>query len=100
MADPTKLLCHIDGCGYGSEVVAFWKLGRGAEMPFTGGKVGQRDGMVVKMHLCRRHRMQALTMPSRPYKAQLTAWASRPAQFGITFSEAGDLLVPGQAVHQ
>ena len=98
MADTAKLLCQIDGCTFASEVIASWKLGKGAELPFTGGKIGSRDGEHIQMRLCVRHRKQALDMPSRPYKVMLTAWAAKPEKFELTRSQAGDLLVPGVAV--
>jgi hypothetical protein len=98
MADPAKYVCVINGCGFGAEVVASWKLGRGAELPFTGGKVGSRDGEHISMNLCRRHRIEALAMPNRPYKVMLTAWASKPDKHGLTVTDTGDLLVPGVAV--
>jgi len=99
MADPTRMLCQIDGCGFGAEVIAAWKLGRGAEIPFSGGaKVGQDDGLHHKLQLCVRHRKEALALPNRPYKVMLTTWAQNPAKAGLTVSDAGDLLVPGVAV--
>lgn len=98
MADPQKMCCDLDGCSYGAEVTAFWKLGRGAELPFYGGKVGQSDGLHFQKKLCVRHRKEALAMDSRPYRVQMTAWAAKPDAFDITVTDAGDLLVPGVAV--
>lgn len=98
MADTARYLCQLDGCSYASEVVASWKLGRGAELPFTGGKVGQATGLHHVIQLCVRHRKQALAMDARPYKVMLTAWGAKPEKFDLVRSEHGDLLVPGVAV--
>lgn len=95
--DPQKYVCQLDGCGYGSEVTAFWKLGKGASLPFTGGVIGSSYGEHHSLNLCRRHRIEAVAMDSRPYKVVTTAWARDPGKFDLTVSEAGDLLVPGVA---
>lgn len=98
MADPAKYVCQIDGCNYGSEVTAFWKLGRGADIPFPGGKIRSRDGEHFQLTLCVRHRKQALAMDARPHRVKLTAWGARPGAFDLVLTDAGDLLVPGVAV--
>lgn len=96
--DPAKLVCQLDGCGYGSEVTAFWKLGKGASLPFTGGVIGSNYGEHHKLNLCRRHRIEAVAMDNRPYKVVTTAWACNPDEFDLAVTEAGDLLVPGVKV--
>lgn len=97
MADVAKWMCGLDGCTWGAEVTAWWKLGRGAELPFTGGKVGANDGIHHSMQLCRAHRIEALAMPNRPYRVVMTAWAKRPGDFDLMFDNKGNLLLPGVA---
>lgn len=98
MADVAKQMCQLDSCTFGAEVTASWKLGRGAELPFVGGKVGANDGLHHHLLLCRQHRIAALQMPNRPYRVTMTAWAKRPGDFDITFDSDGNMLLPGVAV--
>lgn len=98
MADTAKMRCELDRCEYGAEVHASWKLGRGAELPFTGGKVGANDGLHHHLQLCRAHRIVALAMPNRPYRMTTTTWHNKAEDYGITFDGDGNMLLPGVAV--
>lgn len=97
MADVAKWMCSLEGCTFGAEITAWWKLGRGAELPFVGGKVGANDGLHHSLNLCVEHRKQALAMPNRPYKVAMTAWAKDPAKHDILHDNKGNLLLPGVA---
>lgn len=98
MADTAKMTCSLDACTYGAEVKASWKLGRGADIPFLGGKVGADDGLHFHLQLCKAHRKTALAMPNRPYRVTMTAWHQKAAEYGITFDPDGNMLLPGVAV--
>lgn len=97
MADPAKMKCAVDGCGFGAEAIVHWRLGKGVDMPFTGGKVGSLEGIHHVMQLCRDHRIASVDTHPRPYKVRTTAWYEKAASFDILFDLQGRMLLPGVA---
>ena len=96
--DVTKMKCQAPDCGFGAEAIVHWKLGKGVDLPFTGGKVGLRDGIHLTLNLCKQHRIQSIDAAPRPYKVVTTAWYANPQKYDVMFDHQGNMLLPGVAV--